>query len=201
MEKSIRLCIITAAAIGICFLVTGCLTGTTETKTTITEFDSEGKVVKTTVTDASTESIVASVMNATREKSVVVWDNSFKAYLSVSWGAVDNPTPHVDAGIGKNDRGYFSLHKNHDSSDGERMIQAARAQEISIKATGMETSSGNKGGADKETTNEEATKSEAKVGSTEAVDQGTVVPILGLIVDDKKKGGEADGGAPEQPED
>lgn len=198
MKKSIRLCLIAAAAIGICFLVTGCLTGTTETKTTITEFDAKGKVVKTTVTDASTESIVASVMHATEDKSVVVWDNSFKAYLSVSWGNVDNPTPHVDAGIGKNDRGYFSLHKNHDSRDGERMIQAARAQEISIKATGMETSSGNKDGADKEASNEASKGAEAKVGSTEAVDQNTVVPILGLIVDDKKKGGEADGGTPEQ---
>lgn len=199
MEKVIRLCLITTAAIGICFLVSGCLTGTTETSTTITEFDTDGKVTKTTVTNASTESIVSSVMKATKEKSLVIWDNSFKAYLSVSWGDPSTPTPHVDMGIGKNDKGYFSLHKNHDAAHGERMIQAARAQEITISPTGMETSSGK--GANKEQTDAETEKPETEVGSPEAVDTNSVVPILGLIVDDKQKGSDSDGGTPEQPED
>lgn len=185
MENAIRLCLITAAAMGICFLAGGCLTGTTETSTTITEFDTDGKVTKTTVTNASTESIVSSVMEATKEKSLVIWDNSFKAYLSVSWGDTSTPTPHVDMGIGKNDKGYFSLHKNHGAEYGERMIQAARAQEITISPTGMETSSGK--GANKEQTDAETEKPETEVGSTEAVDKNSVVPILGLIVDDKQK--------------
>lgn len=195
MEKAIRLGIITVAALGICFLVSGCLTGTTETTTTITEFDTDGKVTKTTVTNASTESIVSSVMDSTKEKSLVVWDNSFKAYLSVSWGDTSTPTPHVDMGIGKNDKGYFSLHKNHGAEYGERMIQAARAQEITISNTGIETSSGK--GANKEQTDAETEKPETEVGSTEAVDTNSVVPILGLIVDDKKKGSDSDGGTSE----
>lgn len=195
MEKAIRLGIITVAALGICFLVSGCLTGTTETTTTITEFDTDGKVTKTTVTNASTESIVSSVMESTKEKSLVIWDNSFKAYLSVSWGDTSTPTPHVDMGIGKNDKGYFSLHKNHGAEYGERMIQAARAQEITISNTGIETSSGK--GANKEQTDAETEKPETEVGSTEAVDTNSVVPILGLIVDDKKKGSDSDGGTSE----
>lgn len=199
MENAIRLWLIAAAAMGICFLVSGCLTGTTETSTTITEFDTNGKVTKTTVTNASTESIVSSVMESTKEKSLVVWDNSFKAYLSVSWGDTSTPTPHVDMGIGKNDKGYFSLHKNHDAEYGERMIQAARAQEITISTTGIETSSGKE--ANKEQTDAETEKPETTVGSTEALDTDSVVPILGLIVDDKKKGSDSDGGTPEQPKD
>lgn len=197
MENAIRLCLITAAALGICFLAGGCLTGTTETSTTITEFDADGKVTKTTVTNASTESIVSSVMEATKEKSLVIWDNSFKAYLAVSWGDTSTPTPHVDMGIGKNDKGYFSLHKNHGAEYGERMIQAARAQEITISPTGMETSSG----ANKEQTDVETEKPETEVGSTEAVDKDSGVPILGLIVDKEQKGGDSNGGTPEQQKD
>lgn len=199
MENAIRLCLIAAAAMGICFLAGGCLTGTTKTSTTITEFDTNGKVTKTTVTNASTESIVSSVMEATKEKSLVVWDNSFKAYLSVSWGDTSTPTPNVNMGIGKNDKGYFSLHKNHGAEYGERMIQAARAQEITISNTGIETSSGK--GVNKEQTDAETEKPETEVGSTEAVDTNSVVPILGLIVDGKKKGSDSDGGTPEQPKD
>lgn len=199
MENAVRLWLIPAAAMGICFLAGGCLTGTTETSTTITEFDTNGKVTKTTVTNASTESIVSSVMNSTKEKSIVVWDNSFKAYLSVSWGDTNTPTPHVDMGIGKNDKGYFSLHKNHGAEYGERMIQAARAQEITISNTGIETSSGKE--ANKEQTDAETEKAETGMGSTEAVDTNSGVPILGLIVDGKKKGSDSDGGTPEQPKD
>ena len=89
------------------FLLTGCLSPTANK---VTEYDSAGNLVRVTET---TESVVTSLMESTRDKTVIAWDNSFLAYLSASTATMEDPTPTLKMGIGKSDKGLISLkHEN-----------------------------------------------------------------------------------------
>ena len=114
------------------FLLTGCLSPTANK---VTEYDSAGNIVKVTET---TESVVTSLMESTKDKTVIAWDNSFLAYLSASTATVDDPTPTLKMGIGKSDKGLLSI--KHESFSPEAIIEAARAGDLTFSATGMENS-------------------------------------------------------------
>jgi len=130
------------------FLLTGCLS---PTQTTIEEYDASGKVTKKTVTS---ESIVKNVVDSTKDKTVVVWDNSFLAYISATAATTEDPTPTVKMGVGKADKGALTLHKDHSVEQAAAIIGAARASEISVSATGVSSKSTEKKEAVKTTVTE-----------------------------------------------
>ena len=82
------------------------LSGCASTSSTVFEFDPDGKVVKETRT---TESVMQTLINSTKNKSVVLWEDSLTAYMSVSGGTVDDPTPHGKIFAGKVNRGAVTL--------------------------------------------------------------------------------------------
>jgi len=125
----IRFSLLTAAALAVVTLA-----GCTGTGTTITEYDSEGRVVKITTT---TESVVATVVESTKDKTVAVYDNSFLAYVSASSATTDDPTPHVKFGIGQADRGMLTMPKECDQQYASKIVEAMRAGEISVSASGV----------------------------------------------------------------
>lgn len=114
------------------FLLTGCLSPTANK---VTEYDSAGNIVKVTET---TESVITSLMESTRDKTLIAWDNSFLAYLSASAATVEDPTPTLKMGIGKSDKGLLSI--KHESFSPEAIIEAARAGDLTFSASGMENS-------------------------------------------------------------
>ena len=110
------------------------LAGCTGTGTTITEYDSEGRVVKVTQTS---ESVVSSVVASTKDKIVAVYDNSFLAYVSASTATTEDPTPHVKFGIGQADKGMLTMPKECDQQYASKIIEAMRAGEIGVSASGV----------------------------------------------------------------
>lgn len=113
------------------FFLTGCLS---PTQTTIEEYDASGKVTKKTVTS---ESVIKNVVDSTKDKTVVVWDNSFLAYISATAATTEDPTPTIKMGVGKADKGALTLHKDHSAEQAAAIIESARAGEISVSATGV----------------------------------------------------------------
>ncbi len=124
-----RYSLIAAAAVAV-----ATLTGCTGTGTTITEYDSEGRVVKVTQTS---ESVVSSVVASTKDKIVAVYDNSFLAYVSASTATTEDPTPHVKFGIGQADKGMLTMPKECDQQYASKIIEAMRAGEIGVSASGV----------------------------------------------------------------
>lgn len=114
------------------------VTGCTATKSVITEYDAGGKVTKVTETS---ESVVSSVIESTKGKTVIMYDNSFLAYLSASASTVEDPTPTIKCGIGKADRGLLTI-TDSAKIDVPRAIEAMRAGEITLSASGIGSQSG-----------------------------------------------------------
>ena len=122
---------ITAATAAILLTVPGCFS---PTQSTITEYDADGRITKQTVTS---ESIVKTVVESTKDKSVVVWDNSWLAYLAVTTSTAEDPTPTVKMGVGRADKGAATIHKDHNLALLPDIITSARAGEISVSAEGI----------------------------------------------------------------
>ncbi|MEA4861701.1 MAG: hypothetical protein AB7F40_05260 [Victivallaceae bacterium] len=115
-------------------LAAAAFAGCTGTGTTITEYNSEGRVVKVTQTS---ESVVSSVVASTKDKIVAVYDNSFLAYVSASTATTEDPTPHVKFGIGQADKGMLTMPKECDQQYASKIIEAMRAGEIAVSASGV----------------------------------------------------------------
>lgn len=103
------------------------------TANTVTEYDSAGNIVRVTETS---ESVVKSLVESTKDKTVILWDNSFLAYLSASAATMEDPTPTLKMGIGKADKGLISL--KHENLNPAEIVSAARAGDLSLSATGIE---------------------------------------------------------------
>lgn len=129
LSASLKVIAMTAAIVlGIC--TTGCLS---PTQTTITEYDAAGKIVKETITS---ESVIKSVTDSTKDKSIIVWESGWLAYLSASTATTENPTPTVKMGAGKVDKGAITIHKEHKDiiSVLPEVIKSTR-QDLSVSAT------------------------------------------------------------------
>ena len=83
------------------------LSGCTSTQSVIFEYDSSGKLVKKT---ESQESVVSSLMQSTQHKTVIAWEDGWTAYISVSSGTTEDPTPHGKIFMGQVNKGLISLH-------------------------------------------------------------------------------------------
>lgn len=96
-----KLIVIFAAAVAGLLLAAGCAS----THSTITEFDAAGNVIRTTETS---ESVIKTVTDSTQNKSVLIWEDGWAAYISASSGTVEDPTPHGKIFCGKVNKGALS---------------------------------------------------------------------------------------------
>ena len=126
METKLFNPLLSAAAL---FVLTGCAA----TKSTITEYDASGNILKKTETS---ESVISSVTKSTRNKSVIIWEDGWAGYISVSSGTLDDPTPHGRIFAGKINKGAVSLLPNQSGLPGiARIIQATKS-DLSIGLDG-----------------------------------------------------------------
>lgn len=120
-----------AASAAVLLTVPGCFS---PTQSTITEYDADGRITKQTVTS---ESVIKTVTESTKDKSVIVWDSSWLAYLAVTTSTAEDPTPTMKMGVGRADKGAATIHKDHPLSLLPDIITSARAGEISLSASGI----------------------------------------------------------------
>ena len=115
------------------------LSACASTSSTILEYDASGKVVKRTETS---ESVIKTVTDSTKNKSVVVWEDGWAAYISVSSGTTEDPTPHGKIFMGKVNKGAISLLPNQNGLPGiSRIIQATKNDVSASLTDGLESSS------------------------------------------------------------
>ena len=112
------------------FVFTGCAA----TQSTITEYDASGNLIKKTETS---ESVISSVVKSTKNKSVIMWEDGWAGYISISSGTTEDPTPHGKIFAGKINKGAVSLLPNQSGLPGiARIIQATKS-DLSVNSNGM----------------------------------------------------------------
>ena len=115
------------------------LSACASTGSTIYTYDSEGRVTQKTVTS---ESVIKTVTDSTKNKSVVMWEDGWAAYMSVSSGTLEDPTPHGKIFMGKVNKGAVSLLPNQNGLTGiSRIIQATKSDITASLTDGLESSS------------------------------------------------------------
>ncbi len=114
------------------------LTGCAATRSTITEFDASGNLLKKTETS---ESVISSVVNSTKNKSVVMWEDGWAGYISVSSGTLDDPTPHGKIFAGKVNKGAVSLLPNQSGLPGIAKIIQATKSDLAVGLDGATSES------------------------------------------------------------
>ena len=113
------------------------LTGCTSTRSVITEFDSAGKVIKTTETQ---QSVISSVVESTKDKTVIIWEDGWAAYISASSGTTEDPTPHGKIFCGQVNKGVLSIHKEHLNITGIAEVINATKSNVTVNAQGASSS-------------------------------------------------------------
>lgn len=108
------------------------LTGCAATRSTITEYDATGNILKKTETS---ESIIATVTKSTQGKTVVIWEDGWAGYISVSSGTMDDPTPHGKIFAGKVNKGAVSILPTQQNLLGIAKIIQATKSDISMSLT------------------------------------------------------------------
>ena len=126
METKLFNLLLSAAAL---FVLTGCAA----TKSTITEYDASGNILKKTETS---ESVISSVTKSTQNKSVIIWEDGWAGYISVSSGTLDDPTPHGKIFAGKINKGAVSLLPNQSGLPGIAKIIQATKSDLSVGLDG-----------------------------------------------------------------
>ena len=143
-----KLIAIFAAAVAVAFIAAGCAS----THSVVTEFDAAGNVIRTTETS---ESVIKTVTDSTQNKSVLIWEDGWAAYISASSGTVEDPTPHGKMFIGKTNKGALSLLPNQQGLRGvARIIQATKSDISASLTDGVTATSSEIPPAGKEAANE-----------------------------------------------
>ena len=110
-----------AVAVAALFLAAGCAS----THSTITEYDAAGNIVKKT---ERSESVIHTVTKSTQNKTVVMWEDGWAAYISASSGTTEDPTPHGKLFAGKTNKGAISILPNQQGLPGiARIVQATKS--------------------------------------------------------------------------
>lgn len=117
------------------FVLTG---GCAATRSTITEYDASGNILKKTETS---ESVISSVTKSTQNKSVIIWEDGWAGYISVSSGTLDDPTPHGRIFAGKINKGAVSLLPNQSGLPGIAKIIQATKSDLSVSFDGAASES------------------------------------------------------------
>lgn len=114
------------------------LTGCAATRSTITEYDASGNILKKTETS---ESVISSVVKSTKNKSVIIWEDGWAGYISVSSGTTEDPTPHGKLFAGKVNKGAVSLLPNQSGLPGIAKIIQATKSDLSVSFDGAASES------------------------------------------------------------
>ncbi|MEG2076456.1 MAG: hypothetical protein RRY34_08130 [Victivallaceae bacterium] len=109
------------------------LSGCTATQSTIKEYGADGKITRETTTS---ESVIKNVADSLKTKTVVVWENGWAAYVSISTATQEDPTPTGKLFAGKVAKGYISLLPGSDITVVPAVIQATR-EELSVTSGGI----------------------------------------------------------------
>lgn len=127
MKKKLMLATLIVLGLG----VSGCA----GSRSIIKEFDVEGNVIKETVTDSS---VIEHLTEATRDKSIFIWESGWMAYISCAVATPEDPSPTVKMFAGKADKGYISLHKDNQTGLEKvaEIIQATK-QDLTITKDGI----------------------------------------------------------------
>ena len=120
---------------GVLLLLAGCFS---PARTTVTEYDGSGNRIKVTETS---ESVVKSITASTKDKLVLVWDNSFLAYISATAANAEEPTPALKLGVGKADKGLFTAPAGTDPAAIAKVVEVTRAADIAVSAQGVSAAS------------------------------------------------------------
>lgn len=116
----------------------GVLTGCTTTRSIITEYDNVGNITRKTETS---ESVIKTVTSATENKTVIMWEDGWAGYISISSGTTDDPTPHGKIFAGKTNKGWISILPNQQGLPGiARIIQATKSDMV-VSAEGITATS------------------------------------------------------------
>jgi len=121
-----KLLILAAIAI----FATGC------SSTKIWTFDKDGKAVS--YEERNTD-IAGSIVESTKDKTVIMWESGWAAYFTASPGTMEDPTPTVKGFGGKIDKGYIGVHKDHANAnfDGMAKVIAATSKTLGVSAQGI----------------------------------------------------------------
>ena len=106
------------------------------TSSTITTYDADGKIIKI---EKATSDIVDKITQSTKDKTLIIWEDGWLAYLSISPGTTDDPTPHAKMWGGKLSKGYISIHKDMKDInwDGISKVISATSKNLSITPKGI----------------------------------------------------------------
>ncbi len=128
MSKNMQKLIIAAGAM---LMTAGCFAPTRSTTTIYREDGSIEQVIQ------SSESVVKTLSESTKNKTVIAWQSGWMAYASVSIATTQDPTPGAKIFAGKSDSGVISTLPNQKNWDGiARTIQATR-QDLTVGADGI----------------------------------------------------------------
>ncbi len=109
----------------LCGAIAAMVAGCAATRSVITEYDAAGNVSRIT---ESSESVIKTVTASTQGKTVVMWEDGWAAYISVSSGTTEDPTPHGKIFTGKVNKGAVSILPNQTGLPGiARIIQATKS--------------------------------------------------------------------------
>ena len=130
MKKIIFIASISASAA----LLAGC----TSTRSTITEYDNAGNITRMTETS---ESVIKTVTTATENKTVVMWEDGWAGYISMSSGTSEDPTPHGKIFAGKTNKGWISILPNQQGLPGIAKIIQATKSDVAVSLEGITATS------------------------------------------------------------
>ena len=118
----------------LCAALAAMLSACASTGSTIYTYDSEGRVTQKTVTS---ESVIKTITDSTKGKTIIAWDNSWLAGLSVSTATTEDPTPTFKILAGRNDKGVINVLPQHDITVFKEIIPAIRAGDLSVGSSGI----------------------------------------------------------------
>lgn len=154
MHKSIIILAVAALAV-----LPGCMT---PTQSVIQEYDvTTGKLSKQTTT---TESVVKTLVESTKSKTVIAWESGWVGYISVALMTTDDPTPHIKMFAGKADKGMISAQPGQSNWDGIAQAILATKQDINLSLTGIS-----------------GTSSTSKASETAAINPATAPNVVNVL--------------------
>jgi hypothetical protein len=118
------------------FLIALCA-GCASTESVIREFDENGKMTRET---KSTQSYIRELTASTKNKTVILWENGWAAYLSASTATTEDPTPAVKMWAGKTSKGAIMVLPEQKNIKDIAAIIAATRENISVSAEGIKSS-------------------------------------------------------------
>ena len=119
-------------------VIAAVMTGCTSTESVITEFDAAGKITRRTETS---ESVIKTISKGTVDKSVIIWEDGWVGYISVSAGTIEDPTPHGKIFAGKTNKGWISILPNHQNLPGIAKVIQATKSDIEVSLEGITANS------------------------------------------------------------